>query len=68
MVFRAFCVKSDAYQQYVSKINRCSDIAYLNTCRHNVLSLTMILTSAFIYFCSIGVFCPCVLTVAIAIK
>ena len=47
---------------------RYSDIDYPNTCCHNVLLLTMILTSAFIYFCSIGVFCPCVLIVAIAIK
>ena len=41
---------------------------YPNTCCHNVLLLTMILTSAFMYFCNTGDFCPCVLTVAIAIK
>lgn len=44
------------------------DIAYPNTCCHNVLLLTMILTSTFMYFCNTVVFCPCVLTVAIAIK
>ena len=43
-------------------------IFYPNTCCHNVLLLTMILTSAFMYCCNIGVFCPCVLTVAVAIK
>ena len=48
--------------------SRYSDIDYPNTCCHNVLLLTIILTSAFIYFCSIGEFCLCVLTVAIAIK
>ena len=37
-------------------VDRDSDIDYPNTCCHNVLLLTMILTSAFIYFCSIGVF------------
>ena len=66
---RTFWVKSDAYQQYVSKNKQqYSDIAYPNTCCHNVLLLTMILTSAFMYFCNTGDFCPCVLTVAIAIK
>ena len=67
--FRTFWVKSDAYQQYVSKNKQqYSDIAYPNTCCHKVLLLTMILTSAFMYFCSTGVFCPSVHTVAIAIK
>ena len=29
---------------------RCSDIAYPNTCCHNVLLLPIILTSTFMYF------------------
>lgn len=48
--------------------SRYSDIVNPNTCCHNVLLLAMILTSAFMYCCNIGVFCPCVLTVAVAIK
>ena len=53
---------------YPKNKQQYSDIAYPNTCCHNVLLLTMILTSAFMYCCNIGVFCPCVLTVAVAIK
>ena len=65
-----FCIKSDAYQHNIHpKTNsRYSDKLYPNTCCHNVLLLTMILTSAFMYCCNIGVFCPCVLTVAVTIK
>ena len=50
-------------------MDRCVRV-HMNTpcCCHNVLLLTMILTSAFMYCCNIGVFCPCVLTVAVAIK
>ena len=53
---------------YPKTNSRYSDIAYPNTCCHNVLLLTMIMTSAFMYFCNTEDFCLCVLTVAIAIK
>jgi len=41
---------------FMEIVDRYSDIAYPNTCCHNVLLLTMIQTSAFMYFCNIGVF------------
>ena len=46
-----------------------SDIAYPNTCYHNVLLLAaMIMTSASCTFFSTGEYCLSVLTVAIPIK
>ena len=60
--------RKDGKMNLYGDSRRCSDIAYPNTCCHNVLLLTMILTSAFMYFCNTGDFCLCVFTVAIAIK
>ncbi len=53
---------------FMETVGSYLDLTYPNTCCHNVLLLTMILTSAFMYFCSIGVFCPCAFTAAVAIK
>ena len=60
--------RKDGKMNLYGDSRRCSDIAYPNTCCHNVLLLTMILTSTFMYFCNTGTFYSCVHIVAIAIK